>query len=59
MNCNTRKEFFTSLCGKPAAEKIGIFCPRAILFITSIADIPVWIISSGYSRENGLIGSPD
>jgi len=35
------KKFFTSLCGKPAAEKIGIFCPRAILFITSIADIPV------------------
>lgn len=21
----------TSLCGKPEAEKIGIFCPRAIL----------------------------
>nr|CAD7200051.1 unnamed protein product [Timema douglasi] len=37
----------TSLWGKPAAEKIGIFCPRAIEFITSIAEMPVWIISSG------------
>ena len=31
----------TSLCGRPAAEKIGIFCPRAMLFITSIAEMPV------------------
>ena len=31
----------TSLCGKPLAEKIGIFCPRAILFMPSMADIPV------------------
>jgi hypothetical protein len=37
----------TSLCGKPAAEKMGIFCPLAILFILSMADIPVCIISSG------------
>ena len=26
-----------SLCGNPAAEKSGIFCPRAIEFITSMA----------------------
>ena len=44
--------------GKPAAEKIGIFCPRAMEFITSIVEIPVWIISSGYIREYGLIGEP-
>ena len=37
----------TSLWGSPAAEKMGIFCPRAILFIVSIVEIPVWIISSG------------
>ena len=37
----------TSLCGKPAAENIGIFWPLAMEFITSIAEIPVWIISSG------------
>lgn len=33
--------------GRPAAEKMGIFCPRAMLFITSMGEIPVWIISSG------------
>lgn len=32
---------FTSLCGKPAAEKMGIFCPLAIEFMISIAEIPV------------------
>jgi hypothetical protein len=37
----------TSLWGKPAAEKMGIFCPRAIEFMVSIVEIPVWIISSG------------
>lgn len=37
----------TSLCGRPAAEKMGIFWPLAMLFIPSMADIPVWIISSG------------
>jgi hypothetical protein len=37
----------TSLCGSPAAEKMGIFCPLAMLFMPSIAEIPVWIISSG------------
>lgn len=36
-----------SLWGRPAAEKIGIFCPRAIEFMVSMADIPVAIISSG------------
>lgn len=37
----------TSLWGRPAAEKMGIFWPRAMLFITSMGEIPVWIISSG------------
>ena len=36
-----------SLWGRPAAEKSGIFCPRAIEFITSMVPMPVWIISSG------------
>ena len=36
-----------SLCGRPAAEKSGIFCPRATEFIVSIVEMPVWIISSG------------
>ena len=36
-----------SLCGSPAAEKMGIFCPLAMLFMPSMAEIPVWIISSG------------
>ena len=31
----------TSLCGRPAAEKMGIFWPRAILFMVSMAEIPV------------------
>ena len=31
----------------PAAEKSGIFWPRAMEFITSIVEMPVWIISSG------------
>lgn len=35
------KEGQTSLCGKPAAEKIGIFWPRAIEFIASMVEIPV------------------
>jgi hypothetical protein len=48
----------TSLWGRPAAEKIGIFCPRAMEFITSMVDIPVWIISSGYMREYGFMGDP-
>lgn len=37
----------TSLWGSPAAEKMGIFCPLAILFMPSMAEMPVWIISSG------------
>ena len=49
----------TSLCGRPAAEKIGIFCPRAMEFMVSIVEIPVCIISSGYIREYGLIGEPE
>lgn len=31
----------------PAAENRGIFWPRAMEFITSMVEIPVWIISSG------------
>lgn len=37
----------TSLCGRPAAEKSGIFWPRAMEFMTSMAEMPVWIISFG------------
>ena len=37
----------TSLCGRPAAEKSGIFWPRAIEFMTSMALTPVWIIALG------------
>lgn len=47
-----------SLCGRPAAEKSGIFWPRAIEFITSMVEMPVWIISSGYVRSEGLIDEP-
>lgn len=47
-----------SLCGKPAAEKRGIFCPLAIEFMVSIVEMPVWIISSGYVRSAGLIEEP-
>ena len=39
--------------GRPAAEKMGIFWPRAIEFITSMVEIPVWIISSGYCGGGG------
>ena len=42
-----KKSHFTSLCGRPAAEKMGIFWPLAMLFMPSMAEIPVCIISSG------------
>jgi hypothetical protein len=38
-----------SLCGRPEAEKMGIFWPRAMEFMVSMAEIPVEIISSGYT----------
>ena len=41
------RQAHTSLWGRPAAEKMGIFCPRAIEFIVSTALMPGWIISSG------------
>lgn len=47
-----------SLWGRPAAENRGIFWPRAMLFITSTVDTPVWIISSGYVRSEGLMEEP-
>lgn len=31
---------------------MGIFCPRAIEFIVSMAEIPVEIISSGYTCKS-------
>jgi hypothetical protein len=31
----------------PAAEKSGIFWPRAMEFMVSMVEMPVWIISSG------------
>lgn len=48
----------TSLWGSPAAENMGIFWPRAMLFMVSMAEIPVCIISSGYIRDQGLMGCP-
>mmetsp|Transcript_17838 Transcript_17838/g.53744 ORF Transcript_17838/g.53744 Transcript_17838/m.53744 type:complete len:203 (+) Transcript_17838:5043-5651(+) len=47
-----------SLCGSPAALNSGIFCPRAMLFMMSMVEIPVWIISSGYVRSAGLMDAP-
>ena len=47
MNNRFTTKLLTSLWGSPAAENIGIFCPRAMLFIVSIAVMPVCIISSG------------
>ena len=47
-----------SLCGRPAAENRGIFWPRAIEFMTSMVEMPVWIISSGYVRSAGLMDAP-
>jgi hypothetical protein len=38
-----------SLWGRPDEEKMGIFWPRAMEFIVSMAEIPVEIISSGYT----------
>mmetsp|Transcript_83168 Transcript_83168/g.147250 ORF Transcript_83168/g.147250 Transcript_83168/m.147250 type:complete len:215 (+) Transcript_83168:98-742(+) len=47
-----------SLCGRPAAEKRGSFWPRTTEFIVSIALMPVWIISLGYTRDFGFRGAP-
>lgn len=47
-----------SLCGSPAAEKSGIFWPRAMEFMVSMVEMPVWIISSGYVRSAGLMDAP-
>lgn len=47
LSMNYRIDGLTSLWGSPAAEKIGIFCPLAMLFMPSMAEMPVWIISSG------------
>ena len=47
-----------SLCGRPAAEKSGIFWPRAMEFMVSMVEMPVWIISSGYVRSAGLMEDP-
>jgi hypothetical protein len=43
------------LCGRPDEEKMGIFCPRAIEFIVSMAEIPVEIISSGYTWSSSAL----
>lgn len=37
----------TSLWGRPAAEKMGIFCPRATEFITSMAEMPGFCLCVG------------
>ena len=34
-------DVLTSLWGSPAAEKMGIFWPRAMLFMTSMGEMPV------------------
>ena len=47
-----------SLWGKPEPEKIGSFWPLTKVFIPSMVEIPVWINSSGNSREAGFIGLP-
>ena len=44
--------------GRPEQEKIGSFCPRTRVFSPSMADTPVWINSSGYTRAAGFIGRP-
>src|SRR5919201_838436 len=48
----------TSLCGNPAPEKRGSFCPRTRVLSPSIVEIPVWMNSAGCSRETGLIAAP-
>mmetsp|Transcript_3536 Transcript_3536/g.10831 ORF Transcript_3536/g.10831 Transcript_3536/m.10831 type:complete len:204 (-) Transcript_3536:253-864(-) len=47
-----------SLWGRPAAENSGSFWPRTTEFMVSIALIPVWIISLGYTRDLGFRGAP-
>ena len=58
MNCSSDEMIFAcraicsamSLCGRPEAEKIGSFWPRTSVVQQSMADIPVWMNSSGISR---------
>ena len=37
----------SSLCGRPASENIGSFCPLTRVLSPSITDTPVWINSEG------------
>ena len=46
------------LCGSPAPENIGSFCPLTSVFIPSMTDIPVWMNSVGKSRLSGFIILP-
>src|SRR6056297_1908435 len=48
----------SSLCGRPDPEKMGSFWPRTSVFMPSMAETPVWMNSSGYSRAVGLIAAP-
>src|SRR5438309_11046509 len=48
----------TSLCGRPAPENRGSFCPRTSVLRPSIVEMPVWMNSAGCSREYGLIAEP-
>jgi len=45
-----------SLCGRPAAENSGIFCPRAMEFIVSMVEMPVCsctdVLQRGWSAAN-------
>src|SRR5438128_10497288 len=48
----------TSLCGSPAPENSGSFCPRTRVFRPSIVEMPVWMNSAACAREYGLIAAP-
>ncbi len=48
----------TSLWGRPAAEKMGSFCPLTRVLVPSMVEIPVWMKALGFSRDAGLMAAP-
>ncbi len=48
----------SALCGSPAAEKIGSFCPLTRVFMPSMLEMPVWMNSDGSSLLYGLMPEP-
>ncbi len=48
-----------SLPGRPAPENTGSFWPRTRVLNPSMADTPVWMNERGFSREMGLMGTPE